>query len=305
MSLKLFIQYFFISLFLFVNSQTSYALTPDQYEYDNIISDASHLFVGKKFSQIHTLHNPEDIDWIMFKGIEDHSYEITAIAKGGECHIQLALLEFDGQTEIKSSLYCCNEYSIVWGKCPITRLYLIKVMPIERCESGITYELYIKDTSASTTQAIWGYVKDLYCKTPISGVEVSIVNISNGKSRSYISRDGFYNNIFFKNYAGYYCFEDHPIGEYRLSAKKYHLVNESSIYVTLESNMENPDPIEIGLTSKCSSNLPFLIDKEIQVSDIISILQIISGVKTDEAITVCSDNFISIQDVIVLLKCLL
>jgi len=300
-NLKIIAQNIFISMFVFTSSQTLYALDSDQYENDNIFSAAKLLFVGEKFTQTHTLHKPDDIDWIMFNGIKGRSYRITTKIIGDGCQIQLVLFEIDGQTLIKTGVPNLYGYSIGWH-FSITRLYLIKVMHDEGCEIPITYELHIIDETANTSQLIWGYVKDQYCKTPISGVEVSIVDISNGKTRTKISQDGFYNNTFVEDFAGYYCFEDHPVGEYRLSAKKYHMETASPINVTLESNIESYE--DIYLISKCNTYLPYLFDKEIQLSDIIGLLQIISGINPKEEISVCNDAVINLKNVIALLKCL-
>lgn len=91
------------SLLLFLMLNTSaFAADRDAYEDDDSASNASMLVLNTSNPQQHTLHIPEDEDWVMFPIKQNEWYELRVTSVGKSADVVMDIYAADGQTLLLS-----------------------------------------------------------------------------------------------------------------------------------------------------------------------------------------------------------
>lgn len=152
----------------------AWALSPDSYENDNIISQAALITLNGK-SQSHNFHTQGDEDWVKFYGIKTETYTIKVSNPGEDCDAIVELYDTDGATMLKSKdfgLQGENE-SMDW-ECPEHGIYYVRISHyLQSFGEKMTYTLDMFRTHSCLTGIVTGTVTNAFLKEPVKDACIS------------------------------------------------------------------------------------------------------------------------------------
>ncbi|KPA09404.1 hypothetical protein MHK_010394, partial [Candidatus Magnetomorum sp. HK-1] len=189
---------YILIIFFFLHVVIAYGVaettTQDQYEDDNTYTKANFFVVSspKQLPQSHNFHQKADVDWVIFYGFSDRSYEILAIEPGNRCDIVLELFDTDGQTMLlnepvdRRGLGMPEDIHFYFLK---EGLYHIKIYHADQNIYGENthYKIDIKVTDAPFSGSITGCITD--AKT---GKRLINVLVTTDKNKQCQSSTGIY-----------------------------------------------------------------------------------------------------------------
>ena len=152
----------------------------DIYEPDNDESQANVIVVNHPSPQPHTLHHPDDEDWVKFYGVETeegHVYTIEAGNIGGvSCPVVIELYRenLDFVDYVSGNPVAGDK---VWldFECPQNGIYFVRVLRggCDSVEGEMSYELKVYDVNYALTGLVAGKVEDLVSGAGIDGAIIT------------------------------------------------------------------------------------------------------------------------------------
>lgn len=126
-----------------IQNPFSYCNIKDQYEPDDDPNQANLIatqnITSPDYTQLHTFHDSNDMDWVYFFGLKNVVYHFHVIRTEGEGFVKITLFNEDGREEL-----CFNPNSIInsfsW-RCPQSEYYNLKLNPLDM--TSFCYSLWI------------------------------------------------------------------------------------------------------------------------------------------------------------------
>ena len=98
---------------------------PDNYEPDDDMESASHIYINDPSPQHHNFHRVADEDWITFHALANVTYNIKTFNLGADCNTELAIYRANGEFEDKRNRPGDMEWE--W-KCRDQGIYFLKII---------------------------------------------------------------------------------------------------------------------------------------------------------------------------------
>jgi len=280
-----------VILYLYVLLPSSHSFIADEFEDDNFYYDAVYFVVNSEdqHPQLHSFHDNQDVDWIMFHAISGTSYKVSTSNLGENCDIAIKIYDTDGVTLIaerdKFGTGIGETIEINFKK---HGLYHIKLNNFYSNNTGenTQYFFYIEQTTGDLLGNIIGYVINIDTNIGIEAVSVSIGN------RTVKSLNGIFNSVFYKSLYGMYRINDHEKGTYQLTAEHEHFkrtnvdVNVAQGETTIKDLYLHPILIDVDKNG------------EFDIKDVVIALKTLAGFELSD---VHKDN-VQFSDILIIFK---
>ncbi|MCP4107537.1 MAG: hypothetical protein GY749_18670 [Desulfobacteraceae bacterium] len=154
---------------IFVSPAISKAASPDAYEEDDMLRQASIIVLNNNLLQHHNFHDAGDEDWVKFYGISGQAYSVKVSNAGTKCNAVIELYRSDNTLLLDPvNDFIEGEGEDLALRCPEDGIYYAKTYNYNPAVLGGTeYDLSIFRPHSCVTGMLIGAVIDASSNEPV------------------------------------------------------------------------------------------------------------------------------------------